>query len=75
LSLFEERNAKTGRSAEKTARRYPVFSFFTQNIDELLTKVRELSLEALIGKPAGSKYDSKRSRAWIKIKLYQQVHS
>jgi bifunctional non-homologous end joining protein LigD len=31
-----------------------------------------LSLEGLIGKRAGSKYDSKRSGAWIKIKLYQQ---
>jgi bifunctional non-homologous end joining protein LigD len=45
---------------------------FTQNIDELLSKVRELSLEGLIGKRAGSKYDTKRSGAWIKIKLYQQ---
>ena len=45
---------------------------FTQNIDELLSTVRELSLEGLIGKRAGSKYDSKRSGAWIKINLYQQ---
>jgi bifunctional non-homologous end joining protein LigD len=35
-------------------------------------RVRELSLEGLIGKRVGSKYDSKRSGAWIKIKLYQQ---
>jgi bifunctional non-homologous end joining protein LigD len=34
--------------------------------------VRELGLEGLIGKRAGSKYDTKRSGAWIKIKLYQQ---
>jgi bifunctional non-homologous end joining protein LigD len=26
----------------------------------------------LIGKRAGSKYDSKRSGVWIKIKLYEQ---
>ena len=45
---------------------------FTQNIDALLAKVRELGLEGLIGKRAGSKYDSKRSGAWVKIKLYQQ---
>jgi bifunctional non-homologous end joining protein LigD len=45
---------------------------FTTKIDELLAKVRELSLEGLIGKRAGSKYDSKRSGAWVKIKLYQQ---
>jgi bifunctional non-homologous end joining protein LigD len=37
-----------------------------------LAKVRELSLEGLIGKRAGSKYDSKRSGVWIKIKLYRQ---
>jgi bifunctional non-homologous end joining protein LigD len=29
-------------------------------------------MEGLIGKRTGSKYDSKRSGAWIKIKLYQQ---
>jgi bifunctional non-homologous end joining protein LigD len=45
---------------------------FTQNIDQLLTKVRELSMEGLIGKRAGSKYDSKRTGVWVKIKLYQQ---
>jgi bifunctional non-homologous end joining protein LigD len=45
---------------------------FTTKIDELLARVRELSLEGLIGKRAGSRYDSKRSGAWIKIKLYQQ---
>ena len=45
---------------------------FTENIDALLAKVRELSLEGLIGKRAGSKYDSKRSGVWIKIKLYRQ---
>jgi ATP-dependent DNA ligase len=48
-------------------------AYFTQNIDELLRRVQELSLEGLIGKRAGSKYDSKRSGAWIKIKLYQQA--
>jgi bifunctional non-homologous end joining protein LigD len=45
---------------------------FTQNIDELQIRVREMSREGLIGKRAGSKYDSHRSGAWIKIKLYQQ---
>jgi bifunctional non-homologous end joining protein LigD len=45
---------------------------FTENIEELLNSVREFSLEGLIGKRAGSKYGSKRSGAWIKIKLYQQ---
>jgi bifunctional non-homologous end joining protein LigD len=45
---------------------------FTENIDQLLAEVRALSLEGLIGKRAGSKYDSKRSGVWIKIKLYEQ---
>jgi bifunctional non-homologous end joining protein LigD len=45
---------------------------FTENIDELLKRVRELSLEGLVGKRAGSKYDSMRLSVWIKIKLYQQ---
>jgi bifunctional non-homologous end joining protein LigD len=45
---------------------------FAENIDQLLSKMRELSLEGLIGKRVGSKYDSKRSGARIKIKLYQQ---
>jgi ATP-dependent DNA ligase len=31
-----------------------------------------LSLEGLIGKRPGSKYDSQRSGVWIKIKLYYQ---
>jgi bifunctional non-homologous end joining protein LigD len=30
-------------------------------------------LESLIAKRAGSKYDSKQSGAWIKIKLYQRA--
>ena len=71
---IEERKAKLA-ALLKDRRRYPVFGFFYQKIDELLSRVRELSLEGLIGKRAGSKYDSKRSGAWIKIKLYQQVHS
>ena len=43
-----------------------------EKIDELLTRARALSLEGLIGKRAGSKYDSKRTGVWVKIKLYQQ---
>jgi bifunctional non-homologous end joining protein LigD len=48
---------------------------FTEKFDELLTRVRALSLEGLIGKRRDSKYDSKRSGVWIKIKLYQQSSS
>jgi bifunctional non-homologous end joining protein LigD len=69
---IEERKAKlvTLLKAPLPAIRYS--ASFTENIDKLLSRVRELSLEGLIGKRAGSKYDSKRSGAWIKIKLYQQ---
>jgi bifunctional non-homologous end joining protein LigD len=45
---------------------------FTEKIGELLDRARALSLEGLIAKRAGSRYDSKRTGAWIKIKLYQQ---
>ena len=37
-----------------------------------MAKVRELGLEGLVGKRAGSKYDSKRSGVWVKLKLYRQ---
>jgi bifunctional non-homologous end joining protein LigD len=69
---IEERKAKLAALLKNPlpAIRYSASS--TENIDELLSRVRELSLEGLIGKRAGSKYDSKRSGAWIKIKLYQQ---
>jgi bifunctional non-homologous end joining protein LigD len=69
---LEERKEKLAALLKRppTDIRYSVS--FTQNIDELLSRVRELSLEGLIGKRGGSKYDSKRSGAWIKIKLYQQ---
>ena len=45
---------------------------FTEKISELLGRARDLSLEGLVAKRSGSKYDSKRTGAWIKIKLYQQ---
>ena len=69
---IEERKAKLAALLRPPPRAIRYSASFTQNIDELLSKVRELSLEGLIGKRAGSKYDSKRSGAWIKIKLYQQ---
>ncbi len=43
----------------------PILASFTQKIDELLSRVRELSLEGLIAKRVDSKYDSKRSGVWI----------
>jgi bifunctional non-homologous end joining protein LigD len=72
-SPVEERKAKLATLLQRPPTEDIRYSAsFTQNIDELLSKVRQLSLEGLIAKRAGSKYDSKRSGAWIKIKLYQQ---
>jgi bifunctional non-homologous end joining protein LigD len=69
---IEERKAKLAMLLKKPPPAIRYSASFTENIDELLRRVRELSLEGLIGKRAGSRYDSKRSGAWIKIKLYQQ---
>jgi bifunctional non-homologous end joining protein LigD len=71
-SPIEERKAKLAALLKNSPPAVRYSPSFTQNIDELLSRVRELSLEGLIGKRAGSKYNSKRSGAWIKIKLYQQ---
>jgi bifunctional non-homologous end joining protein LigD len=69
---IEERKAKLAALLKNPPPAIRYSASFTTKIDELLARVRELSLEGLIGKRAGSKYDSKRSGAWIKIKLYQQ---
>ncbi len=69
---IEERKAKLAALLKNPPPAIRYSASFTQNIDQLLSRVRELSLEGLIGKRAGSKYDSKRSGAWIKIKLYQR---
>ena len=65
----------SGRSAEKTAREYPVFGFFYTKYRRAAKQGSRIvvgRLDRLIGKRAGSRYDSHRSGAWIKIKLYQQ---
>jgi bifunctional non-homologous end joining protein LigD len=69
---IEERKAKLAALLKRPPADIRYSASFTHDIDQLLSRVRELSLEGLIGKRAGSKYDSKRSGAWIKIKLYQQ---
>jgi bifunctional non-homologous end joining protein LigD len=69
---IEERKAKLAALLKNPPPAIRYSASFTTKIDELLARVRELSLEGLIGKRAGSRYDSKRSGAWIKIKLYQQ---
>jgi bifunctional non-homologous end joining protein LigD len=69
---IEERKAKLAALLKNPPPGIRYSASFTENIDELLTRVRALSLEGLIGKRAGSKYDSNRSGVWIKLKLYQQ---
>src|SRR6202048_4621231 len=69
---IEERKAKLAALLKNPPPAIRYSASFTENIDELLSGVRELSLEGLIANRAGSKYDSRRSGAWIKIKLYQQ---
>jgi bifunctional non-homologous end joining protein LigD len=69
---IEERKAKLATLLKNPPPSIRYSASFTENMDELLNRVRGLALEGLIGKRAGSRYDSKRSGAWIKIKLYQQ---
>lgn len=46
---------------------------FTNEIEELLDRTRQMGLEGLIGKRSGSRYEpGKRNGAWIKIKLHQE---
>jgi bifunctional non-homologous end joining protein LigD len=68
----EERKAKLAALLKNPPPVIRYSASFTENIGQLLTKVRELWLEGLVGKRAGSKYDSKRTGLWVKIKLYQQ---
>src|ERR1700730_89636 len=65
---IEERKAKLAALLKNPPPGIRYSASFTENIDELLTRVRALSLEGLIGKRPGSKYDSNRSGVWIKIK-------
>jgi bifunctional non-homologous end joining protein LigD len=46
---------------------------FTKDVQELLSRIRDMGLEGLIGKRRESKYEpGKRSGAWIKLKLHQE---
>jgi bifunctional non-homologous end joining protein LigD len=46
---------------------------FTEDAKELVSRVRELGLEGLIGKRSGSRYEpEKRTGALIKLKLHQE---
>jgi bifunctional non-homologous end joining protein LigD len=68
---IEERKAQLEELLKKPTGviRYSVS--FTKGIEELLGRARELGLEGLIGKRAGSRYEArKRTGAWIKLKLH-----
>ena len=70
---IEERKAKLEALLKKPPGviRYSVS--FTKNIEELLSRVRGLGLEGLIGKRTNSRYEAgKRTGAWVKIKLHKE---
>ena len=70
---IEERKAKLEALLKKAPGviRYSVS--FTKKIEELLSRVRGLGLEGLIGKRTNSRYESgKRTGAWVKIKLHRE---
>jgi ATP-dependent DNA ligase len=70
---IEERKAKLEALLKKPPGviRYSVS--FTKKIEELLSRVRGLGLEGLIGKRTNSRYEAgKRTGAWVKIKLNKE---
>jgi bifunctional non-homologous end joining protein LigD len=70
---IEERKAKLEELLKKPPGviRYSVS--FTEDVKELVSRVRELGLEGLIAKRLGSRYEpGKRTGAWIKLKLHQE---
>jgi bifunctional non-homologous end joining protein LigD len=70
---IEERKAKLEALLKKPPGviRYSVS--FTKNVEELLSRVRGLGLEGLIGKRSKSRYEAgKRTGAWVKIKLHKE---
>ena len=70
---IEERKAKLEALLKKPPGviRYSVS--FTKDIEELLSRVRGLGLEGLIGKRTNSRYEAgKRTGAWVKIKLHKE---
>jgi len=70
---IEERKAKLQELLKKPPGviRYSVS--FTKDIEELVSRARELGLEGLIAKRRGSRYEAgKRSAAWIKLKFQQE---
>jgi bifunctional non-homologous end joining protein LigD len=52
--------------------RFRYSEHFEDRGEELLAQAREAGLEGIMAKRADSRYESKRSSAWLKIKLVQQ---
>jgi bifunctional non-homologous end joining protein LigD len=70
---IQERKAKLEALLKKPPGviRYSVS--FTKKIEELLSRIRGLGLEGLIGKRTNSPYEAgKRTGAWVKIKLHKE---
>jgi bifunctional non-homologous end joining protein LigD len=68
---IEERKAQLEELLKKPPAMIRYSVSFTKDIEELLGRARELGLEGLIGKRAGSRYEAgKRTGAWIKLKLH-----
>jgi ATP-dependent DNA ligase len=69
----EDRKAQLETLLKKSPGVIRYSASFTENIQELLGRARELELEGLIGKRSGSRYEAgKRSGAWIKLKLQKE---
>jgi bifunctional non-homologous end joining protein LigD len=71
---IEERKAKLAALLKNPPPAIRYSASFTENIDALLAKVRELGLEGLVGKRAGSKYDSKRRARGSSSSFTNKVH-
>jgi bifunctional non-homologous end joining protein LigD len=68
---IEERKAQLEELLKKPPGVIQYSVSVTKDIEELLSRARELGLEGLIGKRAGSRYEAgKRTGAWIKLKLH-----
>jgi bifunctional non-homologous end joining protein LigD len=70
---IEERKAKLEALLKKPPGVIRFSVSFTKKIEELLSRVRGLGLEGLIGKRTNSRYEAgKRTGAWVKIKLHKE---
>jgi bifunctional non-homologous end joining protein LigD len=70
---IEERKAKLEELLKNPSGVIRYSISFTKEIPELLDRAHKLGLEGLIGKRAGSRYESgKRTGAWIKVKFHQE---